>query len=254
MNAKCCYRRTVYLSYILMAGHVIARATWRVFFELWFSVQNPAFASQIFQRKVSDSEPLDNLWIKGLHEQEMRRPLNILKRSRNWMRLMNPTATWTVTRLAPAPTTHHHPLSPVRCPQTIPVRCYLFVSIFIAFEKHFEQKIDCILVKRLNELSVKINEHGEKITCLEIDVENMQKEVTSLQEENSSLRIAVDDLENRTRRQNLVFHRIPEGGRRGGLQADCRHHPAKVCWSVTVSIYNGQSASYSYHYAAEVPG
>ena len=52
----------------------------------------------------------------------------------------------------------------------------------------------------------------KKITSLEIDVENMQKEVTSLKEENSSLRIAVDDLENRSRRQNLVFHGIPEGG------------------------------------------
>ena len=93
-----------------------------------------------------------------------------------------------------------------------------FVSFFTAFEKRFEQKIDCILVKRLNELSMKINEQEEKLTCLEIDVENMQKEVTSLKEENSSLRIAVDDLENRSRRQNLVFHGIPDGGE----GEDCR--------------------------------
>lgn len=86
---------------------------------------------------------------------------------------------------------------------------------FVLFEKRFdafEEKIDRVLSKRLGELNIKLNDQQEKIRSLEFDYDNVKKEVENLKEENSVLKSAVDDLENRSRRNNLVFYGLTEVG------------------------------------------
>ena len=63
-----------------------------------------------------------------------------------------------------------------------------------------------------------MNEHEEKISSLEFDYGNLKKEVANLRDENSTLTAAVDDLENRSKRNNVVFYGIPETGE----TEDCR--------------------------------
>ena len=85
-----------------------------------------------------------------------------------------------------------------------------FCAFFEKFEARFEDKIDSLLCKRLEELTTKVNDHEDKITGLQIEIEDLQKQVVSLKKEEQSLKLLVDDLENRSRRNNLVFHGIPE--------------------------------------------
>ena len=130
-----------------------AGATWRVFFELRLLVQNPAFASQIFQRKVSDSEPLES-WIEDLQDAEMRRPLNLLKKKQK----LNETDESNGNMDCDAPGSSSNGTSSPSPPGAMgadnPRRSLLFsptseladeapnwfVSFFTAFEKRFEQK------------------------------------------------------------------------------------------------------------------
>lgn len=87
-----------------------------------------------------------------------------------------------------------------------------FVTFFADFENRMENTIDALLCKRLGELSTRIDVHDNKITSLEMEVEAMKKTLAELQEENSSCKLLIDDLENRSRRNNLVFHGVPEVG------------------------------------------
>ena len=87
-----------------------------------------------------------------------------------------------------------------------------FISFFKGFENRIEHIIDSVLSKRLSDLTIKLDEQEEKVIGLEMEVDGMKKAVVGLKEENTSLKLLVDDLENRSRRSNLVFHGIPEVG------------------------------------------
>ena len=97
-----------------------------------------------------------------------------------------------------------------------------FCAFFEKFEARFEQKIDTLLCKRLEELTTKVNDHEDKICGLQMEVEDLHKELINLRKEEKSLTLLVDDLENRSRRNNLVFHGIPEAEGSGvGRHEDC---------------------------------
>ena len=67
------------------------------------------------------------------------------------------------------------------------------------------------ITKRLDEIYVKVKEHDESLTACSIQKDNLEKQVQYLKKERSELIGKLDDLENRSRRNNLVFHEIPEG-------------------------------------------
>ena len=85
-----------------------------------------------------------------------------------------------------------------------------FTKFFSGFEVRLEQRLDVIVAKRLEVLSSTVKEHGEKITACVIEVEDLKSQVKKLKLDNDSLSQKIDDMENRSRRVNLVFHGVPE--------------------------------------------
>ena len=71
-----------------------------------------------------------------------------------------------------------------------------FTKFFSGFEVRLEQHLDVIVAKRLEVLSSTVKEHGEKITACEIDVEDLKSQVKKLKEDNVSLSLKIDDIEN----------------------------------------------------------
>ena len=73
-----------------------------------------------------------------------------------------------------------------------------------------ESKIEKIISKQLRELSLRIDDQEQKIKSLNFDVGGMSDEMKHLKQVNESLLQKVDDLENRSRRNNLVLFGIEE--------------------------------------------
>lgn len=76
---------------------------------------------------------------------------------------------------------------------------------FVSFEQRLEQRFD-----RLEVLSTTVKEQGEKIETCQMEIEELRSQVKNLVVENSAFAAKLDDLENRSRRMNLVFHGVPE--------------------------------------------
>lgn len=93
-----------------------------------------------------------------------------------------------------------------------------FVQFFADFENRQEARIESLLDKKLGDLTFKVADHEEKIKCLSFEVDNMKDAVQALQIENGKLESKLDDLENRSRRNNLVVFGIQESDNK----EDCR--------------------------------
>ena len=78
---------------------------------------------------------------------------------------------------------------------------------FQAFADRMEAKMDSVL----DRLSGKILENEQKIHNLDFEVGKVKDEITQIKKENESLLNKLDDLENRSRRKNLVIFGINEG-------------------------------------------
>ena len=81
---------------------------------------------------------------------------------------------------------------------------------FVQFFVGFEQRLNVKITKRLDEVCEKVKEHDESLTACSIQMDNLEKQVQDLKKERSELIGKLDDLENRSRRNNLVFHGISE--------------------------------------------
>ena len=81
-----------------------------------------------------------------------------------------------------------------------------FLRFFEGFEKRLEEKI----TKKLDAVCVKVKEHDDVISACTLQIESLEKEIKALKKEKSSFEIKLDDLENRSRRCNIVFHGIKE--------------------------------------------
>ena len=78
------------------------------------------------------------------------------------------------------------------------------------FEKRLDKRIESLLDEKLGDLSKKVNEHDEKLQSMDFDMKKMHECVKQLQKENGELVSKLDDLENRSRRTNLVMFGIQE--------------------------------------------
>ena len=74
-----------------------------------------------------------------------------------------------------------------------------------------EERMELLLVKRLDEFEVKLDENAEKITACSIQLDDVVVELKKVKKEKEEMLEKLDDLENRSRRSNLVFHGVPEG-------------------------------------------
>ena len=81
---------------------------------------------------------------------------------------------------------------------------------FLRFFQAFEQRMDEKITFKLNELCVKVKEHDEFIAACKLEMESLQDEIKVLRKDKSNLVEKLDDLENRSRGCNLVFHGVPE--------------------------------------------
>ena len=77
---------------------------------------------------------------------------------------------------------------------------------FQAFAERFDAKMDSVLHK----LSEKIVMNEQKIQSLDFEVEKIKDEMAHMKKENETLVNKLDDLENRSRRKNLVIFGIKE--------------------------------------------
>lgn len=81
---------------------------------------------------------------------------------------------------------------------------------FVNFFEQFELRLDRMIEKRLHDLTVKVGENEEKLNAVTIHLEEMEKEVKRMKAERKEWIAKVDDLENRSRRNNLILHGVPE--------------------------------------------
>ncbi len=112
-----------------------------------------------------------------------------------------------------------------------------FTLFFKDFEVRLEHRLESIIIKRLDELAAQ--DHEEKFTACSMKVDDMQAEVDKLKKEKDAMLVKLDDLENRSRRNNLVFHGVPEqNGKEDCLQtvSDILHNivgmPHELCQQV----------------------
>lgn len=81
---------------------------------------------------------------------------------------------------------------------------------FLEKFNNLEERIDSLIINRLDEISHKTAENEEKINACCIQVDEVVNEVKKLKEEKKEILLKLDDLENRARRSNLVLHGITE--------------------------------------------
>ena len=73
-----------------------------------------------------------------------------------------------------------------------------------------EERMETLLVKRLDEFGLKLDENAEKVTACTIQLDEAMLELRRMKKEKEEIIEKLDDLENRSRRNNLVFHGVPE--------------------------------------------
>ena len=92
-----------------------------------------------------------------------------------------------------------------------------FVSYLERFNR-LEERIDSLIINRLEEVSLKTKENEEKIDACCIQVDTVVAEMKKLKQEKDDLLLKLDDLENRGRRNNLVLHGVPEKAKENCLE------------------------------------
>ena len=85
-----------------------------------------------------------------------------------------------------------------------------FTKFFADFENRMDARIEQLLDKKLGAISTKVTDHDEAIKSMNFDIAQVQDTIKNLKLENEKLETNVDDLENRSRRNNLVLFGIGE--------------------------------------------
>ena len=94
--------------------------------------------------------------------------------------------------------------------QSTPQWFTLFVQRFEERFSRMEEKMETLLVKRMTEFESKLEENIEKTTACSIQLDEVMGQMQILKKEKEEILEKLDDLENRSRRNNLVFHGVQE--------------------------------------------
>ncbi|XP_030853160.1 myosin heavy chain, clone 203-like, partial [Strongylocentrotus purpuratus] len=92
-----------------------------------------------------------------------------------------------------------------------------FVNYLEQFHR-MEERIDSLVINKLEELSLKTKENEEKLEACCIQVDTVVAEIKKLKKENDDLLLKLGDLENRGRRNNLIFHGVTEKAKENYLE------------------------------------
>ena len=74
----------------------------------------------------------------------------------------------------------------------------------------FEKRLDERFATKIEALTAAVNDHDERFNKVDFDMQELQSDVRKLRDEKDILLNKIDDLENRSRRNNLVFYGVPE--------------------------------------------
>ena len=85
-----------------------------------------------------------------------------------------------------------------------------FLDFFSQFESRFETRLESIICKQIGDLTLKVADQEERIKSIDFDLHDVKEDLKRLKEENENLVEKIDDLENRSRRSNLVIFGLPE--------------------------------------------
>jgi len=85
-----------------------------------------------------------------------------------------------------------------------------FADFFQAFEARLEQRMENVVTLKFEQVLARINEHEDKLIGVDFEIKTLQSEVKKLVDEKEGLVMKLDELENRGRRNNLVFFGVPE--------------------------------------------
>lgn len=85
---------------------------------------------------------------------------------------------------------------------------------FVEFEKRLDKRIESLLDEKLCDVSKRVNDHDEKLESIDFEMKNLHVSMKQLKKENEELVGKLDDLENRSRRKNLVVFGIQEKGKK----------------------------------------
>ena len=85
-----------------------------------------------------------------------------------------------------------------------------FTEFFKGFEARMEKFIETIALTKFNELASTIDQQNEKLSACTMQIDDVENQMKKLKLENAQLIDKIDDLENRGRRNNLIFHGVPE--------------------------------------------
>ena len=78
-----------------------------------------------------------------------------------------------------------------------------------------------VLDEKLSALRIKVSEQEDKLSNVQFDVKGLEDKVNMLEKQNNDFLNKLDDLENRSRRKNLVIFGIPEVDSKQGKREDC---------------------------------
>ena len=87
----------------------------------------------------------------------------------------------------------------------------IWFALYLEKFYQLERRIDTLVIKRIEEQEEKL-----KACCIQVD--EVVKEVKKLKEEKKEILLKLDDLENRSRRSNLVLHGVAEIKRENCLE------------------------------------
>lgn len=85
-----------------------------------------------------------------------------------------------------------------------------FTSMLDQRFTNLEHYMEMLVVEKVEKINEKVKANEETISACTIQLDEVVREVNKLKAENEVLVSKLDDLENRSRRNNLVFHGIPE--------------------------------------------
>ena len=81
---------------------------------------------------------------------------------------------------------------------------------FVEFERRLDERFETLLTVKMEALTTSVREHDEKLQQVDFDLHELKTDFRKLKDEKEILLEKIDDLENRSRRNNLVLYGIPE--------------------------------------------
>lgn len=81
---------------------------------------------------------------------------------------------------------------------------------FVEFERRLDERLETLLAVKLEAITTSVKEHDERLEHVDFELHTLKSDFRKLKDEKEILLEKIDDLENRSRRNNLVLYGIAE--------------------------------------------